>query len=295
MSDKNQLGKRFEFNNVYISEPRKYWFLNVYQVGELACEGGYVVEPHYQYCNEISYIVSGEGWFSANGKEVRVSSGDIIINSKGHTHMIRSDKDRALRYLYLAFDFFEPYPEEYLELVDLFLNIDISCMKDRSEITIPFKKLMNEVYYKKPLSVDMIDSYIKQIVVIAYRAFKDQLFVTKYPDKSENVVGDIVYTIICYVEDNIYNLMNIQDLANHIGYSYSYVSHLFKIKVGVPLQSYIANRKIEKCMELIENGQLSISEIASKLNYANLQSFSKSFKKIAGCSPTEYRKRCNHN
>lgn len=47
---------------------------------------------------------------------------------------------------------------------------------------------------------------------------------------------------------------------------------------------------MEKAVEMIEQGNFTITEIALKLSFESLQSFSKSFRRTVGVSPMEYRK-----
>lgn len=80
-------------------------------------------------------------------------------------------------------------------------------------------------------------------------------------------------------------------MAEELGYSPSYLSHLFRAKMGITLQQYINHKKFEASVELLRDDKYSITQITSDLNYGTIQSFCKMFRKTAGCSPTEYRKR----
>ena len=105
MKDSEIIGKHFHFNNDSFDNPIPCGLMNLYPMGELCCERGYVVEPHSQACHEISYIVSGKGFFFVDGERIPVSEGDLIFNNKNCIHAIEADKDSMLRYLYMGFDF----------------------------------------------------------------------------------------------------------------------------------------------------------------------------------------------
>lgn len=289
MSEKESLGKRYEFDNSYWVKPEKFGYINLYQVGELNCECSFKVDPHKQVCNEISYVVSGEGWFSTDGVETKVSSGDIYINKKGHMHAIRSDDVNNLRYFYLAFEFNEGVDENNKALVDIFESKD-SIVKDKYDIMIPFIKLIDELYNKDKFAHEMIESYINQILIITYRLFSKKSFSICLPGNTCRTVGFTVYSVIRYVEDNIYNIQNVKSISDYLGYSNSYLSHLFKDKMGMTLQNYINLKKIEKAIEFLKYGRLNITQISIKLNFEAVQSFSKSFKKATGYSPMQYQK-----
>ena len=65
---------------------------------------------------------------------------------------------------------------------------------------------------------------------------------------------------------------------------------MFKDKMGITLQTYVSMKKIEASLDLLKYKKSSIAQIAMSLNYESAQSFSKVFRKIMGCSPTEYQK-----
>jgi len=78
-----------------------------------------------------------------------------------------------------------------------------------------------------------------------------------------------------------------------LGYCDSYLSRVFKEKMGTTLQAYITMKKMEKAVEMIERGDFTITEIALRLHFESLQSFSKSFRRTIGISPMEYRREYN--
>lgn len=292
MKDKYVLGKQFEFDNHYWFEPQKLGFINLYQIGELCCECGFQVEPHLQVCNEISYIVSGDGWFGTDGKETRVNEGDIYINAKGHVHSIKANDNAPLRYFYMAFEFNEDAQDEIFAPVKrLFSNIENPSTKDKSDIMVPFTKIMDELYSKTEFSNMMIESFAKLIIILTHRSFRQDEKLTPLPIKTINAVGYTVYSVIRYIDNNIYDIHDVKCISENLGYSYSYLSHLFRDKMGITLQNYINCKKIEKAIELMKYGRLSITQVAMKLNYEAVQSFSKSFKRTMGSSPMEYQKK----
>ncbi len=78
----------FQFDNTFFQEDKTIGFLRLLQLGELQCERNYVIQEHTQVCSEISYIVSGGGWFFQNGSKTAVKKGDVLINRFGETHKI---------------------------------------------------------------------------------------------------------------------------------------------------------------------------------------------------------------
>ena len=80
-----------------------------------------------------------------------------------------------------------------------------------------------------------------------------------------------------------------QDLADHLGYTSSHLSILFRKKTGDNLSTYIKKRKIEEVKTLLRFTDKTLTNIASALGYCSLSHMSKTFKTMVGISPLQYR------
>ena len=79
-------------------------------------------------------------------------------------------------------------------------------------------------------------------------------------------------------------------LSEEVHYEYNYLSNLFSSVEGVTLEQYIIRQKIEKVKELLFYDELSLSEIADRLDYSSVAHLSSQFKKITGLTPSEMKK-----
>lgn len=140
-----------------------------------------------------------------------------------------------------------------------------------------------------PQNAMLIKGMLDQILVATYRCFLNRTDTITPDEPSAHVVGHTVYAIVRYIDDHLFSIHNLSEMAAELGYSYNYLSHLFRRKTGSTIQAYVSRKKIEKSTELLSSGRFSVTEIAAMLNYDCIQSFSKAFKKAMGVSPTEYR------
>ncbi len=87
------------------------------------------------------------------------------------------------------------------------------------------------------------------------------------------------------------------NLSSHLseitGNEYSSLSKIFSSSEGITIEKYYILQKIEKVKELLIYDELSISEIAFKLEYSSNQHLSAQFKKETGITPTEFKKMNN--
>ncbi|MDF2720628.1 MAG: AraC family transcriptional regulator [Paenibacillus sp.] len=283
-------GCLFHFDNVFPKGDTTFGSIDLYQIGEIGCECGYVIAPHRQRCLELSYIVSGRGYFDCDGEPILVSEGDIVCNAVGYMHAIRAEANSMLRFLYMGFKFNDSADEDMASIQAFMQSAPYHHAKDTYGLMIPFHRNIDEFYSRKPHSRTMIRNYLEEVIVLAYRSFTETSgSATQYaPQKSEQSVGHTVYSVIRYVEQHIFELKTIKAIADDLGYSYTYLSHAFKDKTGMTLQRYINSKKVEKALEMMKYGNLSVGQIAERLQYETIQSFSKAFSRIMGSPPSHY-------
>jgi len=78
-------------------------------------------------------------------------------------------------------------------------------------------------------------------------------------------------------------------LSEKLNYDYNYLSNLFSEVKGTTIEHFIISHKIERAKELLVYNQLTLTEIAQKLNYSNVAHLSNQFKKVTGLTPTFFK------
>ncbi len=78
-------------------------------------------------------------------------------------------------------------------------------------------------------------------------------------------------------------------LSQKLNHDYTYMSNLFSEVQGSTIEHFIILHKIERIKEYIIYDELTISEIAWKLNYSSVAHLSNQFKKVTGLTPTHFR------
>lgn len=103
-------------------------------------------------------------------------------------------------------------------------------------------------------------------------------------EKIKNVIVEMVH----YSDEMIKT--NFSDyLSQKLNHDYTYMSNLFSEVQGSTIEHFIILHKIERIKEYIIYDELTISEIAWKLNYSSVSHLSNQFKKVTGLTPTHFR------
>jgi AraC family transcriptional regulator len=82
-------------------------------------------------------------------------------------------------------------------------------------------------------------------------------------------------------------------LSEKLNHEYTALSRLFSQVEGITIEKYITLQKIERVKEFLFYDQLSLSEIAFKMNYGSVSYLSAQFKKETGMTPSEFKKSRN--
>lgn len=111
-------------------------------------------------------------------------------------------------------------------------------------------------------------------------------------DKDKKMVEDIKRAVIDLVHHTTYNAMvrNSDYLVGKFGKTYQYLSSLFSEKEGITLEKFIILHRIEKAKSLIQETDLTLSEIAFMMGYSSVQYLSTQFKGITGISVSDFKK-----
>ena len=84
-------------------------------------------------------------------------------------------------------------------------------------------------------------------------------------------------------------------ISENIHLDYKYLSSLFSSVESITFEQYIINQKIERIKELLVYDELTLSEIAFKMNYSSVAYLSNQFKKTTGMTPSQFKKAIDKN
>ncbi len=274
----------YEIRNRYFNNPVDLGGVKLVQAGRYYCGPESVVADHlHDGYYELTVVNGGSATVHTDDKYVQVKKNDIYVSFPNDLHGIVASAEDPIQYDYLAFiidekEFGEPMRKIATEHADPESRI-IHDRRIHSLMVDVIGELANtQTYYKESLL-----HTICNIIICVIRKFGEKSSAVF----SENTSGNERFCnrIMNYIDANIYDLENLNDLTRIVNYNYNYLSSMFKKTTGITLRDYFLNRRLETADVLVKEGKLKIHEIADKLHYSSADAFTKAYKKKYGFPP----------
>lgn len=150
----------------------------------------------------------------------------------------------------------------------------------------------NELKKQKP-DLKRIDTLVKPLCYMLELLWENGDDGSYKPYFDRTGADYVLGRILSYAQYNFSEKTSLEKIAKFCNCSTSYVSHLFKKRYGVGVNTYINKIRIENAKNLLKNSDYSIAEIASRVGFSDSNYFTNIFKEYAGSTPTEYRRNEN--
>ena len=141
---------------------------------------------------------------------------------------------------------------------------------------------LGEVILDKEPTTEEKDKLEKALILLGFEVIDDRK--SLIIEKIKNIIIDLVHH---QDNDTKKNLSDI--LSSKLHHDYNYLSNLFSEIEGTTIEKYFIAQKIEKVKELLVYDELSLSEIAFRLNYSSVAYLSNQFKKVTGVTPSHFK------
>lgn len=231
---------------------------------------------------QMLYLVEGEGVLSSEHvKDAPIKTGDIFLIFPGEWHtyhpqpgtLWRSywigfkgrNMDDRLRHKFLSKDkpvYYVGYSSDIVSLYD-------SAIKAAKE----------EAAYSQQLLAGIVNNLLGHM----YALERNIEFNRK------GGYSDMISKAQLRIREGVESKVTVQEIAAELGSSYSNFRKLFKEYTGSSPALYQQVLKLQRAKELLSTTDMSIKEIAYRLNFDSPDYFSSKFKTKVGCKPSEFR------
>ena len=108
--------------------------------------------------------------------------------------------------------------------------------------------------------------------------------------KEATDTGSLIEKAKAYIQENIYQDISQEEIANQLFICTAYLSRLFKKETGETFTQYVTRAKIEKSIDLLKDPKYKTYQVGELLGYKTPRYFSRLFRAQTGLNPSEYRK-----
>lgn len=230
-------------------------------------------KPHFHKSLELVYVIKGELRCEVNGTEIILKPNDIGLCLPYDIHAYEPQKDT----FYWVCVFSEDYVHDFSKMIrdkagDFKFNCNPSVTRFVTESLInnpePTRLSIKASLYA------VCDEYSKSV----------NLF-----DKNKRISENIAL-MTEYVEKNHTKDIKLSDIGKLLGYDYHYVSRYFHSVFKMSFSEFLTLYRLETAVNLMEQSNKKIVEIAFESGFQSVRSFNDCFKSHFKMSPTEYKK-----
>lgn len=124
---------------------------------------------------------------------------------------------------------------------------------------------------------------------------KDQKLLASINYKSDYIskYNSRVKKVISFIQNSYQNQIKIKEVSDTVSMTESAFSHFFKKATSKSFTDFLLEYRIGNVSKLLLESEKNISEICYLSGFNNLSNFNRTFKRMRGCSPKEYREKHN--
>ena len=244
-------------------------------------------------------ISEGKGKYSIDDREYELGPGSFYFTNPGHLKSFGIEE--LLQGYMLTFtenfvkqhysgDFYTLFPFLLHESAPV-MQVGEPIMGDLSQL---FEQMLRE-YEGASLYKSAI--LTKQLAILLYKT-KELLLSHRVALHPRNRASEIARDFKKLLNDNFRDLAtgrtekvhSIKTFAGHLHVHPNYLSNVLKEETGKPASEWVQERTLSEASSLLRNTSMTVSQIASRLGFADAAHFGKFFKKRARVSPGEFRR-----
>lgn len=237
------------------------------------------------------YILSGSCTYNIDGTHYKVRKGDMVVCNPGvyHGKIIDTGEEVTEFHLGISNLYVKNVPKNIL------IGEDDTPVHNLSRYELDFIKCCNEILLEQekggPGCDLMLKALVMKFIVIFLKSIHNSDKWSKdSPLNFENYDRtNLVNTIVSYINQNYMEDISLENISKNMYLSPVYISKVFKDETGESPINYLIKTRLDRAKDLLEQGNMTIKEIAKSVGYNDAYHFSKLFKKYYGYPPSKHK------
>ena len=242
---------------------------------------------------EIIYVKSGFLTVSISGENYIGTPGDAFVVSPGNLHFMGSQAGEVDYFTFL-------FPLKYIsfcinDMLDdkLIEPLNSGHLMISPEIKDTVKEQCEQLARVYAAEIDESESKItgqirKKIILLQFiHELWKKGFIVENDTTGRNTVEK---EMVSYIQQNYTGKILLREFGEQFHLSEKYISRYFKEHFHITLSQYVTYLRLEHAKQMLQETDISVTEVAMQSGYQNISYFIRSFKKTYGVSPLKYRK-----
>ena len=267
---------REEFINFPRSSSEKHFVIEL--AGVSYCDGSYEIRRDKSPCLVMEYVIKGEGTILLNGRTYSAKEGDIYLLPAGEVQFYYSDSKN-------------PWEKIWFNANGTLLSSLLQEYNPRKQVVFP--DAGGREYFEKIHEIGKDNNYSAvekhRKAALVFHELLQYLYDKFYGN--ECLYSKETILLKEYLDNHVTENISLKEMGDLVYLSESQVVRLFKRDLKMTPHEYSLHLKLELAKKLLQSTRLMVREIAGYLGFCDEHYFSYIFKKKAGCTPLEYRKR----
>jgi two-component system, response regulator YesN len=171
------------------------------------------------------------------------------------------------------------------ELPMLMVQLIVRVFQLLQEQGVPVRKVLSEQasveHFLKLHSMDEIKHWFEVILLAPIVQYLNE--------RSESQYINIANQMVRMVQEYYNGDISLESCAEALNFHPAYLSRVFKKEMGINFIEYLTEYRMNVAKHYLQDSSLKISDIAEKVNYSNPTAFIRSFRKVVGMTPGQYR------
>ena len=242
---------------------------------------------------EIIYVKSGFLTVNISGENYIGKPGDAFVVSPGNLHFMGSQTGTVDYFTFL-------FPLKYIafrtdDMLDdkLIEPLNSGHLMISPEVKDTVKEQCEQLAGVYAAEIDESESKItgqikKKIILLQFiHELWKKGFIVENDTTGRNTVEK---EMVSYIQQNYMGKILLREFGEQFHLSEKYISRYFKEHFHITLSQYVTYLRLEHAKQMLQETDISVTEVAMQSGYQNISYFIRSFKKTYGVSPLKYRK-----
>ncbi|MDE6947756.1 MAG: AraC family transcriptional regulator [Anaeroplasmataceae bacterium] len=258
----------------------KISLLHLQEIGDLQAQKIHINKRHGLTSYLFFIVLSGSGILEYNGSTYMLQPNDCVFIDCQKTYSHQTSEN-LWRLQWLHF-----YGINMSTIYEKYLERGGQPSFHPQKIT-DFKKIWSQLFESASSSNYILDMHINEILnklltLLMYESWNPNTYLST--SKKQNLIDIKVY-LDTHFSEKIY----LDYLANMFYINKFYLTRIFKKQFGVSINDYLSQVRISHAKQLLRFTNKTVENIGIECGIDDVHYFSRTFKKIEGISPSEYR------